>query len=260
MQIGERPRIVIIVQARMGSTRLPGKVLKQVLDKPLLGYLLERLRAVSLSTHVVVATTTRIEDDAIAALCDQEKVVVVRGSSEDVLGRYLQAAQVSDAAIIVRICADCPLIDPAVIDESIAFFLEHYPRYEIVSNFIERRYPRGYEVEVFSRFALGKAAEEAKADDEREHVTPYLYRHPKSFPLGSVVGKQALGAYRWVVDTPEDFALISHIITALYPVKPSFGTDDILTVLQTHPDWQMLNMHVQQRTVSGLTGEVYDKG
>lgn len=250
-----KQHVVIIVQARMGSTRLPGKVLKEVLGKPLLMYLIERLRRVEKADAVVIATTDLQEDDVIAALCAREQIQVVRGSSSDVLGRYASAAAASQADPIVRICADCALIDPAVIDEAITFYLAHLPQYAWVGNFLERRYPRGYEVEVFSRQALDTAVEQAKELDEREHVTPYLYRHPELFGLAGVRGDQDLGHHRWVVDTADDFALISRILSSLYPNHPHFNTADIVSLLEKHPNWIRLNAHVEQRHVTGFPGE-----
>ncbi len=248
-------RVVIIVQARMSSTRLPGKVLKLVLDRPILSYLIERLRQVKLADELVIATSDQPEDEPIVTLCNKAKVHVVRGSLNDVLARYAKAAAESDADAIVRICSDCPLIDPTVVDEAISFYLQHYPKYSWVCNAVERRYPRGYEVEVFSREALDIAAEVATDPDEREHVTPYLYRHPERFGLGSVVGNVNLGNERWVLDTPEDFALISRILTDVYPDRPEFRTDDIVACLREHPEWRALNSHVPQNKVSGFPGE-----
>lgn len=237
----------------MGSKRLPGKVLKPVLGKPLLEYLVERLRRVTKAGMLVVATSVETEDDAIADFCEDAEVTVFRGSRDDVLDRYASAAKATYADAVVRICADCPLIDPVVVDEAIQFYLDN--DYDWVGNFLERRYPRGYEVEVFSRKALDKAADEGLEADEREHVTPYLYRHPALFKLGSVVGKVDLGNQRWVVDTAEDFDLISHILSELYPRKPNYSTQDILEVLQKNPDWMKLNAHIKQRVVKGFPGD-----
>ncbi len=219
----KKTRVVIIVQARMSSTRLPGKVLKLVLDRPLLSYLIERLRQVKLADELVIATSDQPEDEPIVALCHEARVHVVRGSLNDVLSRYAKAAAESQADAIVRICSDCPLIDPTVVDEAIAFYLSHYPKYDWVCNAVERRYPRGYEVEVFSHAALDIAAKVARDPEEREHVTPYLYRHPEQFGLGSVVGNVYLGNERWVLDTPEDFELISRILSDVYPINPNFA-------------------------------------
>ncbi len=253
-------RTVMIVQARMSSTRLPGKVMKTILGRPVLSYLVERLRQVTLADGLVIATSEQPEDDVIEAFCRDAKVQVVRGSLNDVLARYAKAAQASEADAIVRICSDCPLIDPVAVDEAIAYYLQHYPRYEWVCNAVERHYPRGYEVEVFSRRALDVAAADAKEPDEREHVTPYLYRHPELFGLGSVVSKANLGTQRWVLDTPEDFELISRILTELYPRMPNFRTQDIVEVLKHHPTWLQLNAHVAQNLVAGFPGETHDKG
>jgi spore coat polysaccharide biosynthesis protein SpsF len=228
--------------------------MKPVLKKPLLGFLIDRLRRVKLADSLIIATSTAANDDVIANFCRKENVLCFRGSRDDVLERFHKAAEHIDCDVIVRICADCPLIDPFVIDECIQFFQDH--TYDWVANFVERRYPRGYEVEVFSRAALNQAAADAQLEDEREHVTPYLYRHPELFRLGSVVGKSPLGRHRWVVDTPEDFELIAKILSAIYPTHPLFTTQDVLGVLEKHPDWEQVNAHINQRTVKGLPGDV----
>ena len=240
-------RVLNIVQARMGATRLPGKPLLEVMKRPLLSYQLERLKRCHKVDEIIVATTTHPRDQAIVDFCQQERVSVFRGSEEDVLERYDQAAKVFNADIVIRGTGDCPLIDPAVVDQALEFFLKRHPTYDYVSNILERTYPRGMDVEVFSRASLEQAARNAKSVDEREHVTPYIYQHPETFALGSLVREPNESYHRWTVDTSEDFELISTILKTLYPKNPSFTMVDILQAFKEHPDWIKINAHVQQK-------------
>lgn len=237
--------ILIIVQARMGSQRLPGKTLRKILNKTLLSYQLERLKRVVNAQAVIVATSTAAQDDLIEAASRSEGVKVYRGSENDVLDRYYQAAKTFNGDIIIRICGDCPLIDPVVIDKVINFYLTH--SYDYVANTLARTYPRGMDVEIFSFDLLKRAAKEAGLPEEREHVTPYFYEHPDLFSLGNVSNDSDQSSHRWTVDTEEDFQLIKHIIESLWPVKPYFNMDDVLQVISLHPEWTALNAHIRQK-------------
>lgn len=235
----------IIIQARMTSTRLPGKVLAPVLGKPLLAYEIERLRRCQ-SVSIMVATTTNATDDPVAALCETLEVPVFRGSESDVLGRYYGAATKLGVETIVRVTADCPLIEPGVVDRVIARFLSGQGSLDYASNTLQRSFPRGLDVEVFSFAALEQAHREATLPPHREHVTPFFYSQPERFRLASIVSEQDLSAHRWTVDTPEDFALARNILEALYPVKPDFALADVLALLDEHPEWHALNAHIEQ--------------
>lgn len=249
MEISSTPRVVIIVQARMGSTRLPGKVLKEVLHKPLLTYLIERLRRVKLAHGIVIATTVEEEDDPIVDLSLNEGVQVFRGSEEHVLSRYLGAAGSSFAQVIVRVTSDCPLIDPTIIDEAIHRFLTQKPQCDCLSNTQVRTFPRGMDVEVFSLRALEIAAMQTKLPVEQEHVTLHFYRNPQEFTLGGFEREPNVSAYRLTVDTPEDFLLISKIIEALYPKSPNFSLEEMITLLKEHPDWCKINERIIQKEI-----------
>lgn len=238
---------VIIIQARMASTRLPGKVLKQVLGKPLLEYQIERLRRVRRANAIVVATTTNEADQPIVELCGRLGVPCTRGSEEDVLSRYYEAAKSHYADVVVRVTSDCPVIDPAVIDRAIGYFLQHSDEVDYVSNMLELTYPYGMAVEVFSFKVLEEAYLEAGSQPEREHVTPFIYGHPERYRLVNIAHAENLSFHRWTVDTKEDFDLVEKIIVALYPVKPDFDTADILELLNKHPDWPLINAHVPQK-------------
>ena len=238
---------VIIAQARMTSTRLPGKVLKTVLGKPLLTYFVERLRRVTLANQIIIATTTNASDEPIVQLCRAINVGFTRGSEEDVLSRYYDAAVVAKADTVVRVTSDCPLIEPALVDETIRFFQEDPSCFDYVSNSLENTYPLGMGVEVFSFQALQESHFEATQKPEREHVTPFLYTHPKRYRIGEIRSPRDLSRHRWTVDTPEDMTLITHIIESLYPLEPDFNIDDILELLVEHPDWSLINANVRQK-------------
>ncbi len=240
-------KVVIIVQARMTSTRLPGKILKKVLGKSLLEYQIERLRRVKLADEVVIATTTNETDEPILQLCNSLSVPYFRGSEEDVLSRYYEAAKVHQADAVVRVTSDCPLIDPEVIDRVIKFYIDHQTEYDYVSNSLERTYPRGMDTEVFSFKALQEAFLEATALPDREHVTPFIHRQPQRYSLASVNYSENKSYHRWTVDTPEDFQLIKKIIEAIYPKLPYFTLRDCLNLLEENPEWLTINAHVQQK-------------
>jgi spore coat polysaccharide biosynthesis protein SpsF len=242
--------IEAFIQARMGSTRLPGKVLKKVLGRPLLDFLVERLSWSQELDGIVILTSKKSEDDVIALFCQEKNLPCFRGSEDDVLDRYYQAALKRHPDGIVRITADCPLIDPEVVNQVVKVFRQDYPQIDYVTNGLERTFPRGLDVEVFSFNALEQAFEKGHCPEEREHVTVYLYRHPEQFHLKNVIHNPSLSAYRWTVDTPEDFALISLILEHLYPNCPQFHLKDVLHLLAQHPNWNHINAHVQQKKLS----------
>lgn len=231
----------------MTSTRLPGKVLKEVLGRPLLEYLVERLRRVELADEIIVATTLNETDLPIVEICRRLNVFVTRGAEFDVLDRYYQAARQHGADIVVRVTSDCPLIDPQVVDDVIRYFHEHTSECDYVSNTLKLSYPLGMSAEVFPFRLLEAAAREAVDEPEREHVTPFIYLRPTRYRIGQVVCPEDLSGHRWTVDTPEDFELVRRIIEALYPVNPQFGLHDILALLRQHPDWQAINAHIRQK-------------
>jgi spore coat polysaccharide biosynthesis protein SpsF len=240
-------RVAVIVQARMGSTRLPGKVLKPVLGKPLLSYQFERLRRARTANVLVLATSTLPADDALEAWAMAEGVLCVRGSESDVLDRFRAAAAAARADVVVRVTGDCPLIDPGVLDDAVTLFLAEGAKGYGSNCNPERTFPRGLDVEVFSREALEEAAREAKSPAEREHVTPYLIRRPERFPPVLLHSGESFGSLRWTVDAPEDFELVKRVLEALHPANPGFGWREVLALLKRHPDWAALNAHVEQK-------------
>jgi spore coat polysaccharide biosynthesis protein SpsF len=247
MSSGEK-KVVIITQARMTSTRLPGKVAIEVLDKTLLEHHLERLNRSKLKTCVVVATTTNEVDDKIVDVCTAAGASVFRGSEDDVLSRYYSAACEYEADIIVRVTSDCPLIDPEISDLTIASFLDALPDIDYVSNCrLKQTYPRGMDTEVFGFTALETAHNEATKPLDREHVTPFIWRQPHRFRLGNTENGIDLSGHRWTVDTPEDLDLITRLLKACYPVNPDFNLADCLEVLRENPEWSLINEKIEQK-------------
>ena len=214
--------------------------MKTVLGKPLLGYLLERLLRARLADKVVVATTINDTDQPVVDYCKSLGVSCFRGSEDDVLSRYYSAAIEQAADVIVRVTGDCPLMDPAIIDATIATYHNAYPKYEYVSNTGDRSFPRGMDVEVFSFKALEEAHKEAKTPYEREHVTPYIYGHPEKYRVTGV-------SNRWTVDTPEDFELVRRLLEKIYPERPEFSVHDLFAALHDHPELRYINSTIKQK-------------
>ena len=240
-------KIVAIIQARMGSTRLPGKILKTVMNKTLLEYQLERVQQSVLIEEIIVATTEKEHDDAIVGLCNLLGVKVYRGSENDVLSRYYEAAIEFKADLIVRLTSDCPLIDPVIIDQVIQLHLDQEAGIDYTSNTLARSFPRGLDTEVFSFKALEKAHENASLDSDREHVTAYLYTNHIQFQIANLKSIKNLGNHRWTVDTEEDFELIKRIIGTLYPDNPQFSMQDVVDLLDENPTWLEINAHIEQK-------------
>lgn len=240
-------KVGAIIQARMSSTRLPGKILKKVLGKSLLEYQIERIKRAKSIDQIIVATTINECDNPIVGLCQQMEIPCCRGSEEDVLSRYYEAALEFHIDAIVRLTSDCPLIDPDVIDKVVYYFLENAGRFDYVSNTLARTYPRGMDTEIMSLKALEAAYNHAAESADREHVTAYLYRNPERFRLDSVRFQTDESRHRWTVDTPEDFQLIQKIITELYSTTPRFTLQDVLEVIKKHPEWPEINAHIEQK-------------
>lgn len=236
--------IVAIVQARMGSTRLPGKVLKEVLSRPLLSYQIERMKQINLIDEIIIATTPN-QNEAIIKLCNNEKINYFVGSESDVLERYYHAAKKYKADIVVRMTSDCPLIDPQIVDQILLMYRNG--KYDYVSNTIQRTFPRGMDAEVFSFESLERAYNEAQLEYEREHVTPYLYLNKDKFEIGQFIQPDDTNEIRLTVDTPEDFELIKRIFEAIYPMNPNFKLKDILKILAENPGWFEINKEIVQK-------------
>ncbi len=232
--------ILAILQARFSSSRLPGKVLQPLLGKPMLSRQIERILRSERIDRLVLATSTDPEDDAVAAVAAETGIACSRGSLDDVLDRFYRAALPYQPQHIVRLTGDCPLIDPAVIDGTIWFYLEG--RYDYVSNALEPTFPDGLDVEVFRFFALEAAWREAMLPSQREHVTLFINQAPGRFRIGNYGHAGGdLSHLRWTVDEPEDLALVMRIYEALYPKDPAFSMEDILVLLERDPSLMKIN-------------------
>ena len=240
-------KVAAIVQARMGSTRLPGKVLLDIAGKTMLARVVERLMRAKSLDCVLVATTVSPHDDVIIEECERLSVAVFRGQEDDVLDRYQQAAESITGDVVVRITSDCPLIDPGVTDQTIVKFLAAQPDY--ASNCLVRTYPRGLDTEVMTAQALRQAWSEADQAYQRAHVTPYIYEHPGKFKLLSVTGEQDYSQHRWTVDTPEDLAVMRAIYERL-GWKGDFSWRDVLALFDDAPELAALNRGVAQKALS----------
>ncbi|MBF0369957.1 MAG: glycosyltransferase family protein [Magnetococcales bacterium] len=233
--------VLAILQARTSSSRLPGKVLRPLLGQPMLQRQIERIQRASLLDGLLVATSLKPEDDGVAKLCQETGLPCFRGSLEDVLDRYYQAACRHEPTHVVRLTGDCPLADPEVIDQVIRCHLKG--GYDYTSNTFPATWPDGLDVEVIRFSALESAWQEARLPSEREHVTPFVRHAPDRFAIGHVRHTEDLSHWRWSVDYGEDFELISRIYEALHPQQPDFGTGKILELLAKDPQLAKINHH-----------------
>ena len=239
--------ITVIIQARTGSTRLPGKVMKELCGKTILAHDIERVSQAKLVDEIIIATTTHDSDDVIVQEAERLGVKVFRGSEDDVLSRYYFAAKEAGADVVVRITSDCPLIDPVILDDVIRVFLDG--SYDIVTNagndLSKRTFPRGLDAEVFSFEMLETAHLKAVETYQREHVTPYIYENAKSvFYYQNDVD---YSKYRWTLDTEEDWLLISAIYQRLYHREHNFYFKDILSVMEENPELYNINKDIEQK-------------
>lgn len=233
--------IVAIVQARMGSNRFPGKVMKKVLGKPLIGYLLERLSRAERIDKIILATSTNKENDILCNYVSSLGYDVFRGSEDDVLERYCQAAKTYGAKTVVRITGDCPLIDPNICDKLIRFYFKEKVDYVKLSS----RYAEGIDCEVVDFDALKKARNNARKNSEREHVTPYIKNNSNVFKVKVLENKYDEGKYRFTIDEPEDFEVIKRIIKDLSKTYSKFiDFAMIKEYLDNHPNVFKINAKI----------------
>lgn len=233
-------KVVAIIQARMASTRLPGKVLMPMMDKTILEQIVNRIRSVSVIDEIVVATTKNKLDDLIEQFCRDKKISFFRGSEENVLERYYQCARQYDANIIVRITADDPLKDPDVILHAIEIFKKG--NYDYVSNTIIPTYPEGIDIEVFSFSALEKAYLEGNLPSEKEHVTPYIYKNPSKFNLYNFTNTVDLSGFCWTLDKPEDYMFVHRVYEELYKNQNEiFSMNEVIELIKKKPEIQEIN-------------------
>lgn len=240
-------RIVATIEARMTSSRLPGKVLMDAAGKPMLQHMIERLQKVPSLDGVVVATTVNATDDPVVELAEQLGVGCFRGSEDDVLKRVLDAARAHEVDVIVETTGDCPLIDPELVEACIQGYLAAGVDY--VSNVLERTYPRGMDTQVFATDVLADVAARTDDPEDHEHVSLFIYRNPELYSLKNMPGGPELSdpELGLTLDTPEDFELIKRIFEVLYPVDPDFRLADILALLKRDPELARINRHIERK-------------
>jgi spore coat polysaccharide biosynthesis protein SpsF len=225
---------IAILQARMSSSRFPGKVLAPLAGKPMVIRQLERIQRASSLDAVVVATSTDPSDDELVSVLTEEGIPVVRGSLDDVLDRFVTAMDEYRPDAVVRLTADCPLTSPAVIDKVVAHF--HVSGADYASNTMTPTYPDGLDVEVVRAEVLREIAKIATDRAEREHVTLGVYRRHDQYRIENVTNAGDLSHLRWTVDTPEDYAFVTGVYDDLFPANPEFDLDDVLDYLARHPE------------------------
>ncbi|MCD1260833.1 glycosyltransferase family protein [Paenibacillus athensensis] len=237
--------IIAIIQARMGSSRLPGKVLKRLGDRTVLAHVVQRLQRVPQLSQIVIATTDLTQDDAIAEESIVLNTCVFRGSEWDVLSRYYEAALLYKADAVVRITSDCPFIDPEIVNEMISIF--HQSKVDYINNFTKRTFPRGLDAELFTMNALQSAHDEATHVEHREHVTPYIYQNPHRFSLACFTSENNYSEQRWTLDTPEDWDFIHEVYSKLKVPGVLSGWKDILRIVEKNPELLKINAHIEQK-------------
>lgn len=237
-------KIVIIVQARTSSSRLPNKVLMPILGETLLYRMIERLMMIRHKAQIIIATSEAPEDDFIKTEAEFIGVPCFRGSLDNLLDRHYQAALKYGADIVLKIPSDCPLIDPAIIDKGLNFFLKHREEYDYVSNLHPATYPDGNDVEIMTMECLTKAWHEAQRPLELEHTTPYIWENPTEFSIGNFyweTGQDYSMSHRFTIDYKEDYFFIKKVFQELYPKNPQFSLNDILNLLIKEPDIYAIN-------------------
>lgn len=239
--------IVCIIQARMGSTRLPKKVMKKICGKTVLEHDINRLKLSKNIDEIVIATTTNKEDDEIIKEAERLKVKYYRGAEEDVLSRYYYAAKDNKADVIIRITSDCPCLDYKLLDYMVNIYIKNKDKYDYVNNTLERTYPRGYDIEIFSFEALEEAFNNAKLKYEREHVTPYIYDKKNNFRILCYKNSQDYSKYRITLDTKEDLKVIESIYEGLYEKKGYFLLNDVIEFLNNNPEITDINKNIEQK-------------
>jgi spore coat polysaccharide biosynthesis protein SpsF len=234
--------IVTVMQTRMGSTRLPGKAMLPLAGKPLFVQQANRMKAATLLQTIVVATSTDAADDIIETTCEVENLPCYRGHATDLLDRHYQAALLHNADVVIKIPSDCPLIDPAVIDEVVGYYLDHVDDFDFVSNLHPATWPDGNDVEIMTMDALSQAWLAARKELEREHTTPYIWENPSLFRIGNVsMAEDYSMRYRFTIDYLEDYQFIQAVYAALYDANPLFTVSDIIDLLHRQPDIYAIN-------------------
>ena len=239
-----KPKIVIIIQARRSSTRLPDKIMLPLAGEPLFLRMFERVDYSKLADEIVIATTTNKSDDKVEEICNANKINCYRGSEDDLLDRHYKAGLEYNADVIVKIPSDCPLIDYRIIDKVLNFYLNNTDKYDFVSNLHPATYPDGNDVEVIPKNILKIAHKEATSQMEREHTTPFIWEKPERFRIGNIIWDTGLDysmTYRFTIDYKEDYELIKCVYDELYFKRQKFSLEDILKLLKEKPELKKLN-------------------
>lgn len=265
------PRVIAVIQGRMSSSRLPGKILADVASQPMLQRVFIRTSRATTVSETIFATTTDPSDDPVAEYCDFSGVPIIRGSLYDVLDRYYQTAKQAKADVVVRITADCPVIDPALIDDVVKMILETGDsRYDFVANRLpppyHRTYPIGLDVEACRFEVLERAWNEAKEPQHREHAMPYFYEgvelttvnrqlqtglSPRGFNIALLHHTTDFGDYRWTVDTPEDLDFIRQVYSH-FGGRDDFSWKEVLDLVHNNPELVKINADVQHKTLKDI--------
>lgn len=240
-------KAVAIIQARMGSTRLPGKVLKDLAGETVLARVVNRTRRATLLDEVIVATSVLSADDAIVRECDRLGVTWFRGDEADVLDRYHRAAVKHSADLVVRVTSDCPLIDPNLIDEHLSRLRSRWAEVDFVTNMVKQTYPLGLAVEAMPADVLARMKRMSQSETLKEHVTTLAYVQPGWFQVDHILHAVDLSRLRWTVDTPEDLELVRLIFQHFG--HDGFSWEEALPVLEQHPDWSAINRDIPQTTL-----------
>ena len=246
-------KIVGIIQARLGSKRLPAKVLREVKGKPLLQHMIERLSTSKYLSKIVIATTTNPVDDSLESFAKTNNYLCYRGSEPDVLDRFYKSAIHFGAGTVARFCSDCPIIDPYYVDKVIEAFLENRDTICLACNKMPFTFPDGFDVEICDMVTLETVWKNAKKKTEREHVFPYLYAHPERFPILNIEyeGEELFHTHRFTLDYEEDFVCIKQVIENLFDVNQVFGLADVLQLTRKKPFILELNqMHLPDKSVT----------
>jgi spore coat polysaccharide biosynthesis protein SpsF len=237
-------KIVIVVQARMTSSRLPGKVMMPVLGESLLYRMMERLRMINHPAQFVVAIPEEEKGGVIEQECASINIPCYCGNLNNLLDRHYQVAKLYDAGIVLKIPSDCPLIDPRIIDQLLDFYFAHKGEYDYVSNLHPATFPDGNDVEIMTMACIEKVWKEATRQLELEHTTPYIWENPEKFRIGNVVwstGKDYSMSHRFTIDYQSDYEFIKAVFGELYPEKHNFSCEDILQLLEERPDIYRIN-------------------
>jgi spore coat polysaccharide biosynthesis protein SpsF len=237
-------KTIIVVQARMSSTRLPGKVMLPILGKSLLFRMIERLQMISHNAQIVIAASDVKADDIIEHEARQMGLACYRGSVNDLLDRHYQVARKYNAEVVLKTPSDCPLIDPRIIDQTLDFFFAHPGEFDYVSNLHPATFPDGNDVEIMTMDCIEKTWNEAKKLLEREHTTPYIWEHTAMFSIGNVIWTTEMDysmSHRFTIDYEADYQFIKRVYEELYPQKPNFSCEDILELLNDKPDIYDIN-------------------